>query len=57
MSALPRDDGLGPHSVDRKDSHVTEKLGAIVTNAEVPDTELEKLDEYEAIITAESEFT
>lgn len=57
MSALPHQDGPGALPVDRKDSHVSEKAGAIVTNAEVPDSELEKIDEYEAIITAESEFT
>ncbi|BEJ15647.1 hypothetical protein CspHIS471_0502520 [Cutaneotrichosporon sp. HIS471] len=42
-------------SRNRKGSHVSEKLGTITV--EVADTELDKLNEYEEVITAETEFT
>jgi hypothetical protein len=44
-----------PPPQERKESHASEKLGTITV--EVADRELDKIDEYEAVIAAEVEFT
>ncbi|CAK9781993.1 hypothetical protein CC85DRAFT_288406 [Cutaneotrichosporon oleaginosum] len=51
---VPRHDSLAAR-IERRDSRASEKLGSI--SVTVADGELAKLDEYEEVIAAETEFT
>lgn len=55
---VPRNDSLAtPPDVGRQGSYQSDKMGVLVHSAEVNEKELDKLDEYEEVIAAESEFT